>query len=119
MVRVSAGSLPVAAAVRAPTKAAGAQPCLLLQLRPNPPPAPPHITCPPYTHKQGLGKTLQGISLMWTLLCQGSPWLGGRPLARRAIIVCPTSLVANWASECDKWLNGRCRCGGVCLSVCR
>jgi hypothetical protein len=30
----------------------------------------------------GLGKTLQGISLMWTLLQQGSPALGGRPIAK-------------------------------------
>jgi hypothetical protein len=59
---------------------------------------------------QGLGKTLQGITLMWTLLQQGAPSLGGVPIATRAIIVCPTSLVSNWASECDKWLKGRCRC---------
>lgn len=60
---------------------------------------------------QGLGKTLQGITLMWTLLQQGTPALGGVPIANRAIIVCPTSLVSNWAAECDKWLKGRCRCG--------
>jgi hypothetical protein len=30
----------------------------------------------------GLGKTLQGISLMWTLLQQGSPALGGNPIAK-------------------------------------
>jgi hypothetical protein len=30
----------------------------------------------------GLGKTLQGISLMWTLLQQGSPALGGKPIAK-------------------------------------
>lgn len=30
----------------------------------------------------GLGKTLQGITLMWTLLQQGSPALGGKPIAK-------------------------------------
>lgn len=64
----------------------------------------------------GLGKTLQGITLLWTLLQQGSPALGGVPLARRAIIVCPTSLVSNWAAEFEKFLKGRCRC--VCVCVC-
>lgn len=44
---------------------------------------------------------------MWTLLCQGFDGTG--PLAKRVIIVCPTSLVANWDSECVKWLNGRVR----------
>lgn len=54
----------------------------------------------------GLGKTLQGISLLWTLLCQG---VEGKPTVKRAIIVCPTSLVGNWDSECTKWLDGRIR----------
>lgn len=53
----------------------------------------------------GLGKTLQGITLMWTLLTAGHPLLGGCPIARRAIIVCPTSLVSNWDNECVKWLQ--------------
>jgi DNA repair and recombination protein RAD54 and RAD54-like protein len=55
----------------------------------------------------GLGKTLQAISLMWTLLRGGNEALGGNPLAKRAIIVCPTSLVSNWDSECSKWLKVR------------
>ena len=53
----------------------------------------------------GLGKTLQGIALLWTLLNCGHEELGGMPLARRVIICCPTSLVSNWDSECTKWLN--------------
>ncbi|KXZ56498.1 hypothetical protein GPECTOR_1g446 [Gonium pectorale] len=60
----------------------------------------------------GLGKTLQGITLMWTLLTAGHPALGGCPLARRAIIVCPTSLVSNWDNECTKWLQARSGGGG-------
>ncbi len=42
---------------------------------------------------QGLGKTLQAISLLWTLLRQGPD---GQPVAKRVVIVCPTSLVSNW-----------------------
>ena len=55
----------------------------------------------------GLGKTLQGLSLLWTLLKQGSKELGGKPVVKRAVIVCPTSLVGNWDAECDKWLKGK------------
>ena len=54
--------------------------------------------------RQGLGKTLQAITILWTLLCQG---YDGTPIARRVIIVCPTSLVSNWDAECEKWLKGR------------
>jgi len=54
----------------------------------------------------GLGKTLQAITLLWTLLRQGPE---GRPIARRVLIVCPTSLVSNWDQECEKWLKGRVR----------
>ena len=44
----------------------------------------------------GLGKTLQALALLWTLVTSGHGLLGGKPLAHRAIIVCPTSLVSNW-----------------------
>jgi hypothetical protein len=37
----------------------------------------------------GLGKTLQAIALMYTLLKQG-PW--GRPVTAKAVVVCPSSL---------------------------
>jgi len=43
-----------------------------------------------------------GITLLWTMLCQG---MDGTPSAKRAIIVCPTSLVSNWDDECNKWYN--------------
>lgn len=55
----------------------------------------------------GLGKTLQGITLMWTLLRQGLGEEG--PVAKRAIVVCPTSLVSNWDHECNKWLKVKSR----------
>ena len=48
---------------------------------------------------QGLGKTLQGIALLWTLLNSGHETLGGCPIAKRVIIVCPTSLVNNWCAQ--------------------
>ena len=62
----------------------------------------------------GLGKTLQGITLLWTLLNSGHPELGGKPIARKVVICCPTSLVPNWDSECIKWLNGRVNTMPIC-----
>ncbi|CAR28478.1 hypothetical protein ZYGR_0S01090 [Zygosaccharomyces rouxii] len=52
--------------------------------------------------EMGLGKTLQCIALMWTLLRQGPQ---GKRLIDKCIIVCPSSLVNNWANELDKWLG--------------
>ncbi len=54
-----------------------------------------------------MGKTLQALTLLWTMTTCGHELLGGRPMARRSLIVCPTSLVGNWASEAKKWLHGR------------
>ncbi|XP_070568262.1 DNA repair and recombination protein RAD54B-like isoform X2 [Ptychodera flava] len=51
----------------------------------------------------GLGKTLQCITLIWTLLKQG-PY-GGKPVVRRILIVTPSSLVKNWCQEFRKWLG--------------
>jgi DNA repair and recombination RAD54-like protein len=50
----------------------------------------------------GLGKTIQAIALLYTLLKQG---FDGKPTCRRAIVICPTSLVRNWEEEVVKWLN--------------
>lgn len=52
--------------------------------------------------EMGLGKTLQCLTLMWTLLKQGPR---GRRTIDKAIIVCPLSLVRNWANEIVKWLG--------------
>lgn len=41
---------------------------------------------------------------MYTLLKQGP---SGKPAVRKAIIVCPSSLVGNWCKEIAKWLDGR------------
>lgn len=52
----------------------------------------------------GLGKTLQCITLLWTLLRQ-SPEC--KPAINKAIVVCPSSLVKNWYNEFGKWLGHR------------
>lgn len=52
--------------------------------------------------EMGLGKTLQCLTLMWTLLRQ-SP--RGKRTIEKCIIVCPSSLVRNWANEIVKWLG--------------
>ncbi|CCF57316.1 hypothetical protein KAFR_0C03240 [Kazachstania africana CBS 2517] len=52
--------------------------------------------------EMGLGKTLQCIALLWTLLRQGPQ---GKGLIDKCIIVCPSSLVNNWANELVKWLG--------------
>ncbi|KAJ6502461.1 DNA repair protein, SNF2 family [Mycena sanguinolenta] len=53
--------------------------------------------------EMGLGKTLQCIALLWTLIKQ-SPH-AGKPSIEKCIIVCPSSLVKNWANELVKWLG--------------
>ncbi|CAE8627176.1 unnamed protein product, partial [Polarella glacialis] len=55
----------------------------------------------------GLGKTLQSVAVIWTLLTQGGP--GGKPACRKALVVCPASLVKNWQAEFEKWLHGKCK----------
>ena len=52
--------------------------------------------------EMGLGKSLQAVSLIWTCLRQG---MYGRPVTRRAVVVAPCSLVANWQKEFVKWLG--------------
>ncbi|RKP24026.1 P-loop containing nucleoside triphosphate hydrolase protein [Syncephalis pseudoplumigaleata] len=58
--------------------------------------------------EMGLGKTLQCITLLWTLLRQSpNP---RQPTIDKCLIVCPSSLVKNWANELIKWLKGRLPC---------
>ena len=42
--------------------------------------------------------------MLWTLLKQGH---AGKPDADSAIVMCPTSLVLNWAAEVKKWLGDK------------
>ena len=50
----------------------------------------------------GLGKSLQSLALIWTMLKQGPH---GVPTAKRALLVCPASLVGSWGQEISKWLG--------------
>lgn len=56
------------------------------------------------TIDMGLGKTLQSVALIYTLLKTGITAKGG-PTAKRVIVVCPCSLVKNWDNEFVKWLG--------------
>jgi DNA repair and recombination protein RAD54B len=57
----------------------------------------------------GLGKTLQTIALLWTLLKQnpfhGSGAVGG--VIKKALVVCPVSLIDNWRKEFKYWLGNQ------------
>lgn len=52
----------------------------------------------------GLGKTLQTITLLWTLLKQ-NPIYGESSVIKKALIVCPVTLITNWRKEIRKWLG--------------
>ncbi|KAL4984653.1 SNF2 family N-terminal domain-containing protein [Aspergillus falconensis] len=52
----------------------------------------------------GLGKTLQTITLLWTLLKQ-NPIYEAAPVIKKALIVCPVTLINNWRREFRKWLG--------------
>ncbi|KAK9348113.1 SNF2 family N-terminal domain-containing protein [Lipomyces starkeyi] len=54
--------------------------------------------------EMGLGKTLMTIALAWTLLKQNPVW-GQPPVAKKVMIVCPVTLIANWKREFRKWLG--------------
>ncbi|KAI4129413.1 MAG: hypothetical protein LQ338_002253 [Usnochroma carphineum] len=54
--------------------------------------------------EMGLGKTLQTIALLWTLLKQ-NPIHENPPVIKKALIVCPVTLINNWRKEFRKWLG--------------
>lgn len=54
--------------------------------------------------EMGLGKTLQTIALLWTLLKQ-NPIFEDPPVVKKALIVCPVTLINNWRKEFRKWLG--------------
>ncbi|KAI0677546.1 SNF2 family N-terminal domain-containing protein [Trametes maxima] len=54
--------------------------------------------------EMGMGKTLQTIALVWTLLKQ-NPYAGAGPILGKVLIVCPVSLINNWKNEFHKWLG--------------
>ncbi|KAF9974523.1 helicase [Actinomortierella ambigua] len=55
--------------------------------------------------EMGLGKTLQTITLLWTLLKQSPFYEEEKAVIKRALIVCPASLILNWKREFKKWLG--------------
>ncbi|KZT68291.1 hypothetical protein DAEQUDRAFT_692777 [Daedalea quercina L-15889] len=59
--------------------------------------------------EMGMGKTLQTITLCWTLLKQ-NPYAGAGPIVGKILVVCPVTLINNWKNEFHKWL-GRDRVG--------
>lgn len=58
----------------------------------------------------GLGKTLQAITLFYTMTKAFGDY---KPLASKVIIVTPASLVLNWDKEIKKWLGPK-RLGVMC-----
>jgi SNF2 family DNA or RNA helicase len=53
--------------------------------------------------EMGLGKTLQTLAYLWTVKNSGEPPKRGTAFARPSLIVCPTSLVFNWANEAARF----------------
>jgi len=53
--------------------------------------------------EMGLGKTLQTVTLIWTMLKQSPE--AGSVLAKKILIVAPSSLLKNWEAEFRKWLG--------------
>ncbi|RMZ78364.1 hypothetical protein DV738_g3845, partial [Chaetothyriales sp. CBS 135597] len=54
--------------------------------------------------EMGLGKTVQTIALLWTLIKQ-NPIYKQPPVVKKALIVCPVSVIQNWKREFKKWLS--------------
>jgi SNF2 family DNA or RNA helicase len=52
----------------------------------------------------GLGKTLQALTLLYTLLNLKRK---NAKQFKKAIVVSPLTLVNNWNTECKKWLGDR------------
>lgn len=55
--------------------------------------------------EMGLGKTLQAITIIWTLLKQNPFFFTDGSVAKRALVLCPATLVKNWTNEFKKWLG--------------
>lgn len=52
----------------------------------------------------GLGKSLEMLASIWIVLNQ-NPWGSEEPSVKKAVIVCPLSLVNHWQKESEKWLG--------------
>lgn len=62
----------------------------------------------------GLGKSLQAVTLLYTLLRKDAPY---QSYARKGIIVAPATLVGNWKQEIQKWLGPSRLCPVVCVGT--
>jgi transcriptional regulator ATRX len=51
-------------------------------------------------HCMGLGKTLQLITLIHTLICHSAL------KTKRVLVICPKSTIMNWREEFNQWLGG-------------
>lgn len=60
------------------------------------------------------GKTFQAVSVLWTLLTTGT---AGCPTCSKPLILCPSSLVSNWALELQRWLGDRVQVGQQCCGL--
>ncbi|PWW79811.1 hypothetical protein C7212DRAFT_355570 [Tuber magnatum] len=63
--------------------------------------------------EMGLGKTLQTMLVPYARMLtdvEQNPIYGDKPVVKRALIVCPVTLINNWSKEFRKWL-GRERIG--------
>jgi hypothetical protein len=54
--------------------------------------------------EMGLGKSLQTLALVFTML-RRSPASATQPAIKKAVVVCPATLVGNWVREVRKWLG--------------
>ncbi|EGG19429.1 SNF2-related domain-containing protein [Cavenderia fasciculata] len=54
--------------------------------------------------QMGLGKTLQALTLIWTMV-QQNPNSSTKPMVKKVIIVAPATLIGNWRSEIITWLG--------------
>eukprot|EP01084_Bolivina_argentea_P131750 232522_1 len=62
----------------------------------------------------GLGKTLQAITVMWTLLEQDV--YAGDQTCTNGIVISPATLVANWENEIKHWLPNNAMTCYTCVS---
>ena len=62
-------------------------------------------------HNMGLGKSIQAVALLHTLLTHpalvhsGARGEAGRRIVNRALLVVPVNTIANWKNEFNKWIG--------------
>jgi hypothetical protein len=56
-------------------------------------------------YEMELGKILQTVTLVWTLLKHKQSPVAGSMLAKKVLIITPSSLCKNWEAEFREWLG--------------